>query len=80
MKQSLKDLENLSFMKEKQGINALSDSEVRDGSELQDLEKEHSAIMEKSDFGDEAVSFETIQIISNLHNCYILDEGRIWRT
>ena len=44
-------------MKEKHGENnALADSEVRYGSELQELEKEHSAIMESNNDFDEAVS------------------------
>lgn len=52
LKKSLLDLQEQSFLKEKHGENALIDSEVKDGSELQDLEKEHSAILEANNDGD----------------------------
>ena len=41
-----KELQNLTFIKEKYEPNTLADSEGRDQSGLRELEKEHSSIME----------------------------------
>jgi len=52
-------MENLTFMKDKHGENnALGDSEVQDGNELQELEKEHSSIMEANNDFDDALKDE----------------------
>lgn len=62
-------------MKDKHGENnALGDSEVQDGNELQELEKEHSSIMEANNDFDDAVSRSSrarIEINSNF-NCHDL--------
>lgn len=48
-----KELQNLTFIKEKHEPNTLADSEGRDQSGLRELEKEHSSIMEPpNDFID----------------------------
>ena len=60
LKKTLADMQNLTFLKEKNGDNALGDSEVQDGNELQELEKEHSSIMEANNDFDDAVSSSTM--------------------